>query len=619
MKENPYAKYINPSAQGENPYAKYVASTAPQINKIESAARGALQGVTVGSGDEIYGGIRSLTRDISRGIEKELYGDNMLPPITYEEGRDSSQLANKQAAEANPKSYLGGEIVGSLAGGGLGASTKTGAAIANSLRSGNLAARIAKGSIAGAASGGLYGANTAEEGGRIEGAELGAKYGGAIGAALPIAGAAGAGALSGTRTAIKGAFAKSADEIDDISSNIRSITNKHYAAMREEGANIAENKTQEIFNTIDNNLSSRGILNPALHGKTMAVVNDLKNAAKNGTLDLETLDQQRRVLSRIKPGIDNAEDAGMASAAVRAIDSIQIEGKDLTKGTVNAVDSLFKGRAEARRAIKIDEIGDILRQADGDPNRIKAGLTRFVNKKDNLRGFTTEEKDSLMNAARSTATERLLKMGGKFGIDLGTSLTPGNTFLPLVGGIGGSPAIPALGTAARQLQKYMARGKAEEVIRTIQAGGLPKEIMDLPATEASQIVQQIKLLPAPPPTQAVTMIDSAGVARPMTNVERQAAEIARSHALETGLTPDVRAAAQKYQRGREYDAAENVKNVTKDAQIQDMWENSGLSLKDMLTISQQNLKDLSEALGGTVSPSNLGEALKNAILKKGIK
>jgi len=305
--------------------------------------------------------------------------------------------------------------------------------------------------------------------------------------------------VEGAATVAKGIKTLGEDGIGSIKSDFTNQANRHYAAMREEGANINPKKVTDIFSKVDQSLSERGILNPALHGKTMAVIEDLKNAAKEGTLDLETLDQQRRVLSRIKPAIDSGEDAGMARAAVRAIDdgidSITVD--DLTKGSIDAVNNLYAGRKASQKAIKIEKISDILKQADGDPNRIKAGLTRFVNKKNNLNGFSKDEKDALMNASRSTAAEKILKMAGKFGVDLGTSLTPGNTVAPLVGGfVAGSPvaggAVVGLGTIARQLQKYMARGKADEVIRAIQKGGTPKELMQLPASEARDIIKAIK-------------------------------------------------------------------------------------------------------------------------------
>lgn len=488
---------------------KIVGVDPQKVTKTESFGRGALQSATLGLSDEAYGGTRSFTRDISRGIENKLYGDNMLSPISYEQAREGSAAANKSAQEANPGSYLAGEITGAVGTGATGAATKTGAAIGNFVRGSKIAKnagtltkagsailRGAKSAIVAAPTGAIYGAGTAEPGDRIEGAKLGAKYAGIGGAASPAVGAAVSRVVKDTGLALVGIAAKNSDQIESVISKFSKNANQHYAAMREEGARIAPTKTKELFSAIDSKLRERGILNPALHGKTIAVLDDLKAATKRGALDLETLDQQRRVLSRIRATADNAEDAGMARAAVKVINEIEdsISDKDLTKGTANAVQQLKAGRAESRKAIKLDEIADILRRADGDPNRIKAGLTSFVNKKENLHGFMASEQEALLNAARSSAPEKLLKMAGKFGIDLGTSLTPGNTLLPLAGGYGVSPLVPVGGTIARQLQKYLARGKAEEALRIIERGGIPKDLGKLPPRVAKSIIENIKSL-----------------------------------------------------------------------------------------------------------------------------
>jgi len=295
--------------------------------------------------------------------------------------------------------------------------------------------------------------------------------------------------VKGVKTVVSGVRAATIAETEDAVSALRRSANQHYTAMKKEGANINPEKTQKLFKGIDSQMAKRGILNKALHGKTMAVVEDLKNSAAEGTLTLETLDQQRRLLSRIKPGLEGGEDAGMARAAVRVMNAFEkrLTGKDLVEGTEEAVTQLHLGRAAAHKGFKLDKIADILKQADGDPNRIKAGLKRFVNKDKNLRGFSAEEKSFLRMAASATTAEKLLKMGGKFGIDLGTSLTPGNTVAPLLGGYFGGTPIIAAGTAVRQLQKYMARGKAEQVLKVLQKGGNPKELKRLPKRQAQKI------------------------------------------------------------------------------------------------------------------------------------
>lgn len=489
------------------------------VSKGESLARGALQGVTLGTSDEAYGGLRSLTRDISRGIEKGLYGDNMLPPISYKDARDASFQANKAAQEANPKSYLGGEILGTVAGGGLGASTKAGAAAANSIRSGNLAARIIKGGLAGAASGGLYGATTAEPGQRLEGGKLGAEYGGAIGATLPVAGAALGGLAKGTKTAIKGALARSPEEVEALSGALRSAAGGLYNKMREVGAVLNPSSSNGLLATIDAEVAKNKFI-PALNPKTSGIIDNLaETIQKNGgTIGLDELDQYRRLLGRVGA----SEDGVSAGAAKRAIDNIvgSLTNNGLVNGGEEAIQLLKQGRTAYAQASKFDDISDIIVRADGDPNKLKSSLTRFINNKDNTKGWTTEELSALKEAARSGVGEKLLKMGGKFGFDLGNSMSAGNTVGPIVGasaaglagGVTSASVVPVLGTVSRQLQKYMARGKAEDVIRAIQSGSVPKEITKLPAKEASDIINKIKLAGTAAATQQpVNISDKVGV------------------------------------------------------------------------------------------------------------
>lgn len=88
--------------------------------KLESFGRGAAQGASFGFSDEIVGGVEALLTD-----------------KTYQQARDESREANRLAEEANPLTYLGGNLVGgaavpipggAIASGGLKAATTLGKA-----------------------------------------------------------------------------------------------------------------------------------------------------------------------------------------------------------------------------------------------------------------------------------------------------------------------------------------------------------------------------------------------------------------------------------------------------------------------------------------------------------
>jgi hypothetical protein len=96
------------SAAQFNPDA-FLAQTArpPEVTKLESLGRGALQGATLGTSDEIVGGAEALWEK-AKGNPAE-FGK------LYEQHRDESRANNRAAKEANPKTYTGGEIGAGLA------------------------------------------------------------------------------------------------------------------------------------------------------------------------------------------------------------------------------------------------------------------------------------------------------------------------------------------------------------------------------------------------------------------------------------------------------------------------------------------------------------------------
>ena len=204
------AKYIitAPSDTPSDEIAKiaeqHVATVKPKVQEekpgmLEAFTRGGLQGATVNSADEIYGAASSL-----------LGGE-------YTKAADGVRQANKRAQEANPGTFLVGEVAGSLlplaasyfatpATGGAGA----GAAAANTARTaslaselfrrlgvqaGSLTGRMLTGAGVGAGYGAAYGALGADPvakssipeaiGDRVLGGVGGAAVGAAVGSALP--------------------------------------------------------------------------------------------------------------------------------------------------------------------------------------------------------------------------------------------------------------------------------------------------------------------------------------------------------------------------------------------------------------------------------------------------
>lgn len=207
---------------------------SPDISKTESLLRGAAQGATFGTSDELVGAAETATSvpkrfleslfptagategslgyDIENpsGSKEDFYKqqqqatlklaqgqEEVLPQgleallSDYRKGRDESRSANVAAQEANPVSYLGGELLGGAAtapftggAGAVGAIGKVGLTKA-------LPALIKAGVKQGAAAGAGYSESDLTEGevgGLAKDIGLGAGAGGALSAVLPLAG-----------------------------------------------------------------------------------------------------------------------------------------------------------------------------------------------------------------------------------------------------------------------------------------------------------------------------------------------------------------------------------------------------------------------------------------------
>ncbi len=176
-----------------------------EMSEWRSAGEGIKQGGTLGFADEIGGGVQALARKATdvlptglldvMGIESR-YKDELDDAGTiYAKARDAERRTAEEARIANPKAYLGGEIVGGLvptfaggaiAGRALSAAPKSAAQL-KALLDASRAARMTAGTASGTGYGAAYGAGSSEAesaGGIARDAGVGALVGGALGGAL---------------------------------------------------------------------------------------------------------------------------------------------------------------------------------------------------------------------------------------------------------------------------------------------------------------------------------------------------------------------------------------------------------------------------------------------------
>lgn len=427
-----------------------------------------LQGASFGFADELTDAAGSLGASIYTG---EKFKD------VYKDAREASKQRMIAEFEQNPGTSIASNVAGALLTGGVGASTKAGTTIANSVRTGNLAARAGKGAIAGAAPGAAYGAGTADEEQRMERLHRGAIYGAVGGAILPIVGAAVNASVKGTKNLYKGATARSIEQLEEAGNKIAASSSAAYQRMRDVGAVFNPKANGKILTNIDKAIAQDGIMHPSLHGKTIGLLESMKAEAKAGNFGLERLDQWRRALGRVPYSPDNMEDYRKARMVIDAIDDAvdNVAAKDLTKGSPAALQALKEGRAEWQRFKKFDTVTTILQKSDGDANYVKRELKKLLDNPKKTRGFSPAELAELKTASKLSTAEAVMKMAGKFGFDparLGTGVGAGvgaGLGFAASGGAGAALA-PVVGTAARYGHKFLTRGKTENLLRLLEQG-----------------------------------------------------------------------------------------------------------------------------------------------------
>lgn len=461
-----------------------------------------LQGATLGAGSTATDMLGTIGANIYATLDPSI--DRVDLP-SYTETRDNTAARLENELKTQPELSIGSNIAGALLTGGAGATTKAGTALANSVRSGNLAARVGKGAIAGGASGGIYGFNSGEGGldERLESAGKNAELGAAFGVAAPVIGATVGSVAKTTGNIYKGFKARDVEELENVAKSIRDESGVAYKAMRDSGAILNRPRAVNITNQVESAIKSSGKLNQGLHGKTLSVLNDFKEAARNADFTVEDLDQFRQLFREVVES-DTAITGKVGGDGFKALEAINkiddavdnLAGIDIRGGRTDALDALEVGRKTYQKARKFEAITDIVKKSKGDEVALKRGLTKFAEKAKNTRGWSGEELGALDKAASRNGTESILRGLGTFGFDLGKTK---NIALPVLTA-GGGLAIPggigltAVGTVARQANKLAAKGGVEDLLKVIQAGGKvsPRQINSLSKAQQLQVLQALK-------------------------------------------------------------------------------------------------------------------------------
>ncbi len=464
----------------------------PQGNLTAGLINQAKQGATFGFGDELSAGFAAPAEYLGNVIGRNINPNAQSNSLSDYYNRDLQNERNtlNYAQQQAPLGSAAANIAGALMTGGLGAGSKGAAAITDSLGSGNLPARIAKSAGYGLASGALYGFGAGQDNvsNRLQTAKDYADVGGVLGAAAPAAIAATGGALKGIGTIAKGISLKP-DELSQIASDI-----KDNAVGLRTQANLSSvvlnpSKSGELSDNIDQAMSKLEMI-PELSPRTNIVVNKIKDAAAQGNLNLNQLDQYGRMLGNTQ-GEDYAAASAVRGAIKNTINSIAPE--DLASGSPESVDLLNQFKKGYSQGSKYQDISDIVTKANGNTNQLKNGLSKFLANDDNTKGWNDTELQALQTAANSSTSDKILKALGTFGFDFGKAK---NVALPTITSMGafGAPTMAAplvvAGTAARQAGKYLTQGKVADLLNTIS----PAEISQLPPSRAMELLNNLKQL-----------------------------------------------------------------------------------------------------------------------------
>ncbi|MFW7382361.1 MAG: ADP-ribosyltransferase [Oligoflexus sp.] len=169
-------------------------SVTEEIGKLESAARGGFQGASFGFADELAGGLEAIGRQVGiQGLGGSFSDIGLATPEqremdfteSYREARDARRGADSAAQEANPGSYMTGDIAGGIV---SGAAIPLGAAA----KGASLASKVGTAAKLGSAFGAVEGLGRSEgetAGDIVADTALGGAFGGVAGAAMPVVGA----------------------------------------------------------------------------------------------------------------------------------------------------------------------------------------------------------------------------------------------------------------------------------------------------------------------------------------------------------------------------------------------------------------------------------------------
>lgn len=424
-----------------------------------------LQGATFGFADEITDPLGVALATLIADPEGFIKGEISDPALAEQvaQARRTTQERLDRQFEQRPVTSVGSQIGGALLTGGAGATTKAGARAGNILRSGNLPARIAKSSTAGAASGATFGAGTAEEGERLEGATEGAILGGVAGGAIPV--------VASTGRAINRALGKK--QIIPNSDELKKQAGRLYQIADQKGG-ILTSKFSDDFVDEVNKLRPQTQEGQLIAGKSdfTKVIDDIQGI-RNRRI---TLQAAQEIDEELGNKIDNFFREGRLTKEGKKLFDVQTTFRnmieeaddDLVEGGKEGFEALKEARKLWATSRKLADIEKIIERADLMDNpatAIKSGFRMLLKNPNRIKGFTKVEKEAIRKAAQTGVVTDTLRVMSSRLIPIITVSTGG--------GVGGTTAATAASLAARNAATRAQVRQAQKVAEIVANQGNP--------------------------------------------------------------------------------------------------------------------------------------------------
>lgn len=474
---------------GTREYADWAAQQAragkklPTVSEHQTTESSILdplvQGITFGWGDELRG--------VAQGAMAAAQGGDFHS--TYNQTVDEARNALDRERRVNPVGSFAAEMGGSMAtglGGGL-QLVKQGA---------SLGARALTGAVVGAGQGAVYGAGSADDARRGEGALIGGALGGAVGLAAPYVGNAIQSKIQGAaQTSITNAALKGAPSADDLKAAASSMFQQVDSSGVGVDPTYFGGRVLQMAQKAGKGLIDKELDAPAWR-MFHVIASRVKAAHQAGRgLSLGEIHNLRQIAQDVAMNAGKGRTARFANEVIDGLDDIvgHLKPAQLTGGQGNVGNVLLGGISTWSRARKVGLIEEAIykaqNQASGMENGLRTQFRALLQNPKTRKLFTPAEVDAIHRVVRGTTAANITKLIGKFGFGngnasnmLGGTIGFGAGSMSPLGPVGGVLAAGGATLARRGSEALTSRAanRAAQVVATPNIPSLPPVSPRLP-------------------------------------------------------------------------------------------------------------------------------------------